>query len=69
MANNIQRKAIQDAYTDKALGLVVKSWENDDLDIAEMNNQLEALANLADGASNFNTFLEEANLVNLNLNH
>jgi hypothetical protein len=54
---------IRVAETVRSLMVIADSWENDDdLAIDEMADQLEALCDVLDGSSDFQTFAKKTNL-------
>ena len=53
---------IKDAELLRALGSVVDSWENDDLDIDEMTDHLEAVNEVAEGKKTFTEFIRKTRL-------
>ena len=53
---------IRDAELLRSLDIIIDSWENDDLSIDDMADQLEAATKIVDGSSSLSEFVEETNL-------
>jgi len=56
------KEEIQSAEILRSLTVTADSWENDNLSILDMTDQLDAIIAVVDGTSNFNEFAESTNL-------
>lgn len=59
---SIHTEEVQDAMFMRSLDLLCDSWENDDLTLDDMADQLEAANKMISGETNFKQFLDVTNL-------